>query len=387
MILALQQLKKISGRVNQMIDTKPKTKWHIIGESVKGASHERSGQPNQDAIGRSSLSGDSLPLIVAVSDGHGGAKYFRSDKGASFAVKAAIDTLSQFEESLANFSNSSWLKENLAKSLVNTWRSEVNAHLQSEEFTAEEMSKLEEKEGAASQQIVKGNPVLAYGATILVVMITESFIAYLQLGDGDILTVSEQGESESVFPVHRKHFANETTSLCSSNAWCDFQFQREKISSSSTLPALILLSTDGYKDSFSSNEAFHKVGSDLYEMIHSNKLEEIKSNLSGWLSEASQIGSGDDITLGILCRRDAFQYLDAPQSSEQELELELENHIEGGNLEPDAQSGHSDGPLQPELTGFRNTPGEKTGGKTGGEKAKGKTGGKPGKKTKRSMDC
>lgn len=367
-----------------MIEIKPETEWHIIGETVKGASHERSGQPNQDAIGWFLTPDNRLPLIVAVSDGHGGAKYFRSDKGARFAVDAAIETLPQFQESLTNFSTSSWLEENLTKSLVNTWRSAVNAHFQNEEFTDEEMSKLEGKEGAASKQIVKDNPILAYGATILVVMITESFITYLQLGDGDILTVSVQGKSKSVFPVYSKHFANETTSLCSSNAWCDFQFRIEKISSSSTLPALILLSTDGYKDSFSSNEAFHKVGSDLFEMIHSNKLEEIKSNLPGWLSEASQIGSGDDITLGILCRMDAFKSLDAPQSSEQELELE--KHIEGESLELDAQSGHCDGPLQPELTGFRNTPGEKTGGKTGGEKAKGKTGGKtggkPGKKTK-----
>jgi hypothetical protein len=362
-----------------MIDTKPKTEWHIISESVKGASHERSGQPNQDAIGSSSLSGDSLPLIVAISDGHGGAKYFRSDKGASFAVEAAINTLSQFQESLADFSNSSWLEENLTKSLVNTWRSMVNTHILSEPFTEEELNLLETKEGIASQQIVESNPILAYGATILIIMITESFIAYLQLGDGDILTVSEQGKPESVFPVYSKHFANETTSLCSSNAWCDFQFRVDRISLSSALPALILLSTDGYKDSFSSNEAFHKVGSDLFEMIHSNKLEEIKSNLSGWLSEASQIGSGDDITLGILYQLDAFD-LDAPQSIEQEQELE--KHIERESLESDTESGHFDGPLQLEIANFRNTHGENTGEKPGGKKAKGKAGGKTGKKAK-----
>src|SRR2546428_13129367 len=104
-----------------MMDTKSKTDWHIIGESVKGASHQRSGRPNQDAITWFSTSDNSLPLTLAVSDGHGGAKYFRSDKGASFAVTAARDTLSQFQESLSSFSNSSWLEENLTKSLVNTW--------------------------------------------------------------------------------------------------------------------------------------------------------------------------------------------------------------------------------------------------------------------------
>ncbi len=363
-----------------MIDKKPKTEWHIISASVQGLHTNVRDNPIKMPFASSTLSGDNLPLIMAVSDGHGGAKYFRSDKGARFAVEAAIETLPQFQDTMASFLTSSKTgqEEHLIKSLVNTWRSKVNTHFQDEPFTNEELRLLEEKEGSTSQQIVEGNPVLAYGATILVIMITESFIAYLQLGDGDILTVSEQGKPESVFPVYSKHFANETTSLCSSNAWCDFQFRIEKISSSSALPALILLSTDGYKDSFSSSKAFLKVGSDLLEMLHANKLEEIKSNLQGWLSEASRIGSGDDITLGILYRMEAFKDLDAPQSSEQAQE----NHIEGESLELDAQSGHCDGPLQLQIADFRNTPGEKTGGKPGGEKAKGKAGGKPGKKTK-----
>ena len=334
-----------------MMDKEDKTEWCIIGESVKGASHERSGQPNQDAIARFPNLSHNLPLILAVSDGHGGAKYFRSDKGASFAVAAAIDTLSWFQESLASFSNSSWLEEHLTKSLVNTWRGKVNAHLEDEPFTIEDLRLLEEKEGPTARQIVEGNPVLAYGATILVVMITESFIVYLQLGDGDILTVSEQGKPDSVFPVNSKHFANETTSLCSSNAWCDFQFRIEKVSPSSVLPALILLSTDGYKDSFSSDEEFRKVGSDLFEMIHSNKLEEIKSNLPGWLLEATRIGSGDDITLGIIYRMDAFKDLSVSQSIEQEQE----DHTKGESLELDAQSGHCHGSLQPNQAELWNT--------------------------------
>jgi hypothetical protein len=315
---------------------KYKTEWRIICESVRGASHARSGRPNQDAFACFPTSADSLPLILAVSDGHGGAKYFRSDKGAHFAVVAAINSLSRFQEILASYSTSSnmELEEQLTKSLVNTWRSEVNAHLQSEPFINEELRLLEEQEGSAARQAVEANPVLAYGATILAVMITESFIAYLQLGDGDILTVSEEGKTSKVFPKNRWHFANETTSLCASDTWRDFQFRYEKISLASALPALILLSTDGYTDSFSSEQEFFKVGSDLFEMTRSNNLEEIKSNLPGWLSEATQNGSGDDITLGILYRMDALVELASSQSTEQE------DHTKGGSLELDSQSGH-----------------------------------------------
>ena len=145
-----------------------------------------------------------------MSDGHGGAKYFRSDKGARFAVDAAKDALSRFQEILANLFTSSRmeLEEHLTKSLVNTWRSAVNAHLQSDPFLIEELKLLEEQEGSAARRAVEANPVLAYGATILWVMITESFIAYLQLGDGDILTVSEEGQTSKVFLKNRRHFAS-----------------------------------------------------------------------------------------------------------------------------------------------------------------------------------
>ncbi|MFM7713741.1 MAG: protein phosphatase 2C domain-containing protein, partial [Microcystis sp.] len=62
----------------------PQLKWRCIGESVKGASHVRSGLPNQDAIRWFPESGIGLPLILAVSDGHGSAKSFRSDRGSRF---------------------------------------------------------------------------------------------------------------------------------------------------------------------------------------------------------------------------------------------------------------------------------------------------------------
>lgn len=318
-----------------MMSEQEKTRWQIVCESVTGASHTRSGRSNQDAFAQFAGSGDELPVILAVSDGHGSAKHFRSKKGADFAVAAAIDSLLQFQEMLASFPSSKMgLEEHLTKSLVNTWRSKVNTDLQNEPFLPEELRFLEEQGGAAARQVVEANPVIAYGATILGVMITKSFIAYLQLGDGDILAVSERGETSKVFPRNRRHFANETTSLCASDAWRDFQFFYEKAFASAPLPTLILLSTDGYADSFRSEQEFLEVGSDLFEMMRSNHLEEIRSNLVGWLSEATQRGSGDDITLGILCRMDTFAELASPEPVEQE------EHTKGEDLESDPQSGH-----------------------------------------------
>ena len=70
----------------------PATAWRAIGRSVRGASHVRSSLPNQDAIAWFPDSGKGPPLIVAVSDGHGSPRNFRSDVGSKIAVEITTKT-------------------------------------------------------------------------------------------------------------------------------------------------------------------------------------------------------------------------------------------------------------------------------------------------------
>jgi hypothetical protein len=57
--------------------------WQVTGCSVLGASHRRKGTENQDHIKYHDERGRA---IVALADGHGSAKSFRSAKGSEFAV-------------------------------------------------------------------------------------------------------------------------------------------------------------------------------------------------------------------------------------------------------------------------------------------------------------
>jgi hypothetical protein len=66
----------------------------------------------------------------------------------------------------------------------------------------------------------------------------------------------------------------------------------------------VLLSTDGYANSFASPDAFLKVGRDYLDMLRTEGAEEVAKNLPAWLEETSQNGSGDDITVGIIYRRE-----------------------------------------------------------------------------------
>ncbi len=284
------------------------SKWRVLGKTVRGASHKRARppMPNQDAIAWCSDNKPDRPLIIAVSDGHGSAKHFRSSTGAQLAVKAAEATLGAMPAGQPDPQNLDaawrWANESLPRVLVRHWANAVADHVSRKAFTRAERSRLEE-EGIDKRRQVALNPVLAYGATVLSVAVTESVVVYLQLGDGDILTVSEAGEVSRPLPKDERLFGNETTSLCMPKAWCEIRMSFQVLGRHQ--PALIMLSTDGLANSFPTEEAFVKVGSDILDAIRSDGPDHVDENLESWLNEYSRRASGDDITLGILCRMDS----------------------------------------------------------------------------------
>jgi len=282
--------------------------WRVIGKSICGASHLRRGLPNQDAIRWLPESGIGLPSILAVSDGHGSARCFRSQIGASLAVKTATEVVREFLNGQPSLTQLSIIKrtaeERLPQALVRRWREAVAEDIRKNPFSRDELNLLESETGPATRQTLEANRLLAYGATLLTTLVTESFILYLQLGDGDILTVSKVGAVTRPLPEDRRLFANETTSLCSDKAWNEFRIGFQVLFGPP--PALILLSTDGYANSFRDEEGFLKVGPDLLKILRLDGPDKVKESLEMWLTEASQAGSGDDVTLGILCRMEAL---------------------------------------------------------------------------------
>jgi hypothetical protein len=279
-----------------------------MGETVPGASHLRAGIPNQDSILQVRESGRGLPVVVSVSDGHGSDKCFRSDRGSRFAVERAAQLVGEFlEESRGAADHAaveSRAKDYLPREFVRRWREAVEADLKARPFTEAELETVEKKDGPRALKLVAGNPLLAYGATSLTVAVEESFILYLQLGDGEILNVSAAGSVVRALPEDERLFANETTSLCTPDAEQNFRVRLQPLAGEP--PALILLSTDGYVNSFSDSAGFLKVGSDLLEMLRADGFDPINASLKGWLEEATHSGSGDDCTLGLVVRMDAL---------------------------------------------------------------------------------
>lgn len=267
--------------------------WRVVGRSVRGATHERNGLPNQDAIHWLPVSGRGSSAVLAVADGHGSARYSRSHIGAALAVEQGVQLIDEFINSQADVDNLSLIKhateEWLPRTLVRNWSEAVNEHLKTEPLTPDELS------------VVGVESWVAYGATLLLAAVTERFVLYLQLGDGEILTVNDRGDVSRPMTKDERLFGNETTSLCASDAWRDFRVNFQPLHATQSHPALILLSTDGYPNSFRDESGFFKVGSDLLQVINENGLARVEQDLEGWLRDSTRAGSGDDVTLGLLC--------------------------------------------------------------------------------------
>lgn len=276
-----------------------RTRWQAAGQSVRGAAHERSGMPNQDAIFWRPDAGSSLVLSVA--DGHGSTRYPRSHIGATLAVETTTQLVHDFLSSEIDAENLSLVKraaeEWLPRALVRAWREAVSEHFHANPLSEDELEALGRGDGNVPEDLDK--LTRAYGTTVVTAAVTERFILYLQLGDGEILTVTDQGVVAKPLVKDERLFGNETTSLCTPDAWSDFRVSFQPITHEQ--PALILLATDGYPNSFRDEAGFLKVGPDILQAIRAEGLGWVKENLAGWLSDSTRSGSGDDVTLGILC--------------------------------------------------------------------------------------
>ncbi len=267
--------------------------WQTAGVSVRGAAHTRSGAVNQDALRLWQEKPERLPLILAVSDGHGGATYTRSHIGAAYAVNTALRVLAHDllprllapgvapDLTLVKRTCDEWLP----KVLVRRWQERVRAYTRRYPFAPD----------AAADPAGLLTP---YGATLVAALLTEQFHLYLQLGDGDILTVATGGAvSRPALPVDARLLGNETTSLCMPDAWRSVRLVFQPLLAEP--PSLVLLCTDGYANSFTDPASFAQVGGDLLAAIHSEGLAAVRSQLPAWLAQTSTAGSGDDITVAL----------------------------------------------------------------------------------------
>ena len=286
--------------------------WRLIGASAHGAKHILEGKPNQDKIlfSPSEDNVKNLPIILAVADGHGAQIHFRSEKGAEIAVNSAIEVCKKLENSSYNSMKDTKIKEWICRDIYRKWVDNVQRDIEENKFSDEEKIILQNKktEPKIPQVVTDSNELLAYGSTILTVIIHDTYILFLQLGDGDIFVINHDGTIDRPIPDDNRFVGTETTSLCLPEAWYEFKVKLREITNNTDYPLMVLLSTDGLKGSWREglpDRGLNKFGLDIVTMICENTegihagLDKIDENLLNWLNQISN-GIGDDTTAGII---------------------------------------------------------------------------------------
>ncbi len=283
-----------------------KPSWITIADSIRGDSHVRKGMPNQDSIAHFLYPGKTPATILAVSDGHGSDKCPRSDTGSRLAVTAAIDELTKFWELEATWFDPSaseiettrledserlnklerWMRKELPELIAENWECRVKRHNKRNPLPDD------------------GNPqdiFLAYGATLSIAFVTQTFAACLQLGDCEFLVVDHAGEAQALFASAHGHIGEETDSLCMPDRNERWRFWINRFNEGeASCPQLILVCSDGYEKSFERPNGFLLAGTHFAERLATNHgEEEIRSSLKDWMRQSSNY-SGDDVSIGIL---------------------------------------------------------------------------------------
>lgn len=262
--------------------------WEISWAQVTGSMHIKKQMPCQDAICYNHLEEGSF--VCAIADGHGSRACLYSDEGARLATKVAVSLIEEMSFHNTDEALYKLLKQtkeiNLPQQIERRWKEAVRDQHQLKMRTPQSGKSLYE----------------LYGTTLMLFFVTASFLYALQIGDGDLLVVDETGKVQYVLeaPVT---YGVETHSLCEHKCW--------RYAKSVCVPLvhdfkmkLFLMSTDGYANSFVSTKDFLKVGSDYLNLIQQVPRETLEATLPTWLTEASRVGSGDDITLALIYQKE-----------------------------------------------------------------------------------
>ncbi len=255
---------------------------HIFGDWAQGASHNRAGVEWQDFWRKIDyIKGVS---IIAVADGHGSLKCPYSAEGAKLATKVFCSLMSEYYNSYDDLSTlETFLNREgdtrFSRTIDISWKEEV--------LSAQERA-------GRNIELPEKDIYMLYGTTLLGMMIVDSFVFTLQIGDGDIVYVDERTVSPMVDPD--KLLGVETHSLASENAWKNAATGIMNKELSEGLPYMYMLSTDGFSNSFAGKSAYYNTCREYFEMIRQHGIRAVKQNLKGWLLETSEYGCGDDIT-------------------------------------------------------------------------------------------
>ncbi len=268
-------------------------KRYICEGIVKGATHVRNQMPCQDNKKIIKISDEIT--IIALADGHGSSKCPRSDRGSMIAVNSFYHIMKKYLEiygedeeditHLMTFLNREG-DVRFAQDVCEEWQARVK-----QSFYKNKVEGMTNEDGS-----IKWPSVFSlYGTTLLGMLITDSFVFSFQIGDGDISAVTKDAVEPLVEP--EKFLGTETHSLSKPDAWRKAVTSVHRLEAESRESYMYILSTDGFANSYTSDKEYQKTCRDYLQMLQEYGIDVVQANLKKWLTETSELGCGDDITV------------------------------------------------------------------------------------------
>ena len=235
--------------------------------------------------------------IAAVSDGHGGNRYYRSSVGSKLAVEIAISAVEKHlsdDEFVLNLRNSpdEMLIGTLVNEIVSEWRDAVDRYDRENPATEGEI------EHRKQYDIPDGYSRKTYGATLLLAVLSEEFSFGIQIGDGDLVTVYQNATTCTPVPMDERCVDNKTTSLSDKDAENEFRY----FCTFSEIPSALTISSDGvstYWETYDRNTSMKKF-MDYSKNASVYCAKGIEHLLLENLRKRTAMGHEDDISMCVL---------------------------------------------------------------------------------------
>ncbi len=246
--------------------------WRHLAASVQGASHVRSGVPCQDFSVVTELPGGGL--LLACADGAGSARH--ADVGAETTCRALVAEVQRFADADGRV-------ETLTRDTAATWLDAVRAAIQ-------------------AQADAVNLPTREFACTLVAALVGDASAAFLQIGDGAIVTASPAASSEVVFWPEQGEYANTTYFVTGVDA-----HQRLRLDVRTTPVHDVALFTDGLQHIALRYETRLPHQPFFDPMFARLRADEQWPALGGALasflgSEAISTRTDDDCTLVLACR-------------------------------------------------------------------------------------
>ncbi|MDR2366286.1 MAG: protein phosphatase 2C domain-containing protein [Zoogloeaceae bacterium] len=269
--------------------------WRVVG-----GSHEKANKPCQDFA---EFRADGALTIAAVSDGHGEANCFRSDKGARFAVDCAVVAIQEFVERYQPEADEPARERtigNLVRRVAQLWQEKVKAHYEDLPFTVEELSLCDEKHRRRFEKGEEQNK--AYGATLIAAAVAGAYWFGFHVGDGRLTVLRHDGTFAQPVPWDESCFLNITTSICDMDA-NDRPRVHCALTAEAPPPAAIFLCSDGIDDNYpvEDNERhLYRLYAKMALTFAADGFDSACAQIEGLCKRFAREGKGDDTSLAVI---------------------------------------------------------------------------------------